>query len=542
MNTLTFITITAFFIWIVRNTFFWVSLWQRKEYRFDRIRIHLFETGQGRKMFTSFLSLLKWVAILSYGLVIFRPNFLIPFQICVAAIYIVQAIFVFQEILLRTLQRPVLTMKALFLILAAFTITAIFYVVPLVDFYLWVVILDRLMPFVVACLVFLLSFPTELYQDYRIEQAVKKLQKHPNVLVIGVTGSYGKSSAKEYIAQILSKKFNVLKTQGTNNTPIGLANTILTGLNEKTYIFVAEMGAYKQGEIAEMCEMVHPKIGILTAVNDQHLALFGSIENTMQAKYELIESLPKDGFAIFNGNNKNAYKLYTKTKKRKVLTMCISDQATKNIQKFYTGAKSDLVYAQNVVTKKDGVYFDVVLGGKIIHMETPLIGIQNVENILPAIYIAKNLGVKTSLVKQAVATLFPLEKTMRTKRLSSGALIIDDTYNTNPDAVLAVLEYMKIYKKKKIFIFEPMIELGERSETQHYRVAREIANVCDAVFLTNKNFYKQIVAGVSDGQKDCKVLVARPAAIATYIQKHAKKDDIIAFEGRQSGFALSLVS
>lgn len=539
MNTILLFTIASFALWVVRNTLYWVSLWQRKEYRLDRINVHFSETGQGKKLFVSMLSIAKWIAILSYGFVIFRGNFILPFQLFVAVIYWLQALVVFQEILLGNVQRPILTIKAIFLVLISLGFVWILAANPLLDFYLWLLIIDRLGPVFISFIVLLLSIPTELFYDYRVEQATKKIREHKNLLVIGVTGSYGKSSTKEYVAQILAKKFNVLKTKGTNNTPIGIANTILLGLTRDTQIFVAEMGAYKKGEIAEMCEMVRPKIGILTAVNDQHLSLFGSIENTMRAKYELIESLPKDGIAIFNGNNKNAYKLYLRTKKRKVLSMSADNGNSKKIHTMHTGAKKDLIYAEHIVVKKDSLQFDVVLKGKTHHMETPLIGIQNVENILPGIYIADALGMKMRDIRQAVASLATLPKTMLIRKLTSGAVVIDDTYNANPDAVIAALDYMKIYKKKKIFVLEPMIELGDRSFAQHYRVGREMANVCDSVFLTNKNFYKQIVSGVNDGQKDCALKVARPSEIASHIQKHAKKDDVIGFEGRQSGFALS---
>ncbi|MBI4079221.1 MAG: hypothetical protein HY429_02900 [Candidatus Levybacteria bacterium] len=539
MNTVLIFTLAAFGLWVLRNTLYWVSLWQRKEYRFDRVKVHLVETGQGKKLLVSLLSVAKWFAIFSYMLVIFRGNFLLPFELFVAGIYWLQAFVVFQEILLGSFARPVLTLKAIFLLSITLGFTAVLAAYPIVELYLWFLIADRLVPLFISFVVFLLSIPTELYYDYSTEKAEKRMREHKNLLVIGVTGSYGKSSTKEYIAQILSKKFTVLKTQGTNNTPIGIANTILYGITKNIEIFVVEMGAYKKGEIAEICNMVLPRIGIITAVNDQHLSLFGSIENTMAAKYELVESLPKEGIAIFNGNNKNAYKLYLRTKKRKVLSMCAGGGNSKKIHAMHTGAKKDLIYAENIVARKSSIQFNTVLKGKTHHMETPLIGTQNVENILPAIYIAESLGMKMKDIRSAVASLTPLPKTMIVKTLPSGVVIVDDTYNANPDAVLAALDYIKIYKKKKIFVFEPMIELGEQSYAQHYRVAKEMANVCDTVFLTNKNFYKQIIAGTNDGQKDCEVKVSRPIEIANYIEKHAKKDDVVAFEGRQSGFALS---
>lgn len=530
MNILFLITAVLFFIWIVRNAFFWVSLWQVKEYRLDRLIVHIKETTQGMDLFLSPLSILKWAAILAYLIVVLNNGFIIFYKLIVVFVFYLQFLFVFKELTTHSFKRPTFTIKAVVIISLSVIVLFLLFLIPVLDRFLWFLVLDRVLFLFVAFFVFSFSFPTDIYKDLQIDKATKKIKNHRNLLIIGVTGSYGKSSTKEYIAQILEKKFKVLKTQGTNNTAIGIANTVLSGLKEDTQVFVAEMAAYKKGEIKELCKIAKPKIGIITAVNNQHLSLFGSLQNTLSAKYELIRSLPKDGLAIFNGNNKNAYKLYKLTTKKKILYRLLG---------FPKKSREEGIFGFNIETKKTLIEFDISIGNESVHMETNLIGSHNVENILPAIYIAYYLGMNFSEIKKAVFSLSNLPKTMTKHELTTGATIIDDTFNANPNAVLAALEYMKIYKGRKIMVLQPMIELGEDSEKEHFHIAREISKVCDYLFLTNKNHYKSILEGVDSVSEKCIVQILDASAASKFIKESSDSDDIIIFEGKEAAIFLS---
>lgn len=525
MNILFFAVSIIFSLWIIRNSLFWVSLWQLKEYRIDRLLIHLRDTRQGRNIIFSPFLFLKVITIFGYFYSLYFNLNLFPFQILAACIFIIEGFISFKEFSLHLLKRPIWTYKAITLFLLTILSACFFFLTPIFfEGFFWLLIIDRLIPVFVLFFVFLLALPTDFYQDIQIKRAIKKIRANKKLLVIGVTGSYGKSSAKDFIAQILSKQFRVLKTKGTNNTPTGVTNTILNGLNKNTEIFVVEMGAYKIGEIMEICQIVKPRIGVLTAVNDQHLSLFGSLENTKKAKYELIESLPKNGLALFNGNNDNAYELYKKTKKPKVLY-----SSNKNIP-------SD-IFAKNILVNKFFVSFDVFKKGEKIHFRTPLIGKHNIENILPAIYLAYYLGMDSEKIKKAVSSLIPLLKTM-IKQEVGGITIIDDTFNANPQSVMAVLDYMKIYSGKKILVLQPMIELGREGESEHRRVAKSIGIICDYLFVTNKNFYSQITKGILESGGKCKLLTGSFLEITKKLNNIAKKEDVVVFEGKEAGIIL----
>lgn len=553
MNTLFTITSYLFFLWVFRNILFWTSLWQTKEYRLDRMRVHLKETEQGKKLFFSFFSFFKWFAIFAYVFTLFHDNFIYLYELFVACVFFLQGFVALKEIYTRSLKRPYINIKAVVIVFLSLSFIFFLSIFPIVERFLWLLVLDRFVFIFVSIYVWLFSFPTELYRDFKVELAAKKMRELKDVLVIGITGSYGKSTTKEYISQILEKKFRVVKTQGSNNTPIGIANTVLKKLKKDTEIFVVEMGAYKKGEIAQLCNIVKPQIGVITAVSSQHLSLFGGLQKTMEAKYELIESLPRYGLALFNGNNANAYSMYEKT----LETNNHNSRKASLYQCIYT--KSDIrpqdvdadIFAYNIKPRKNHVLFDVVLKvplqkslRKITDIKTPVIGVHNIENILPALYIGSYFGMTSTELKETAMSLTSLPQTMTLVNGQNGASFIDDTFNSNPQSVLATLTYMKLYKAQdneeslKILVLQPMIELGRNADIEHYKIAKSISTMCDYVLLTNKNYYKKIMEGIRDGGGKCEVRVGSANEFAKFITKKVSKHDVVVFEGKEAKITL----
>lgn len=532
MSILYLLTSLLFFVWILQNILFWVSLWQTKEYRLDRLLAHLKETSQGRILLLSPLNFIKWIGIFVYPYIILYENILPLYAMIVFCIYIYEFARFLEAIFRRRLKRPVLTGKAILLLILTGGLLFVLYSFAIIQQgFLWLLILDKLTPFFIAFFVFSLTIPTMLYQDYIIDKATRKIRTFPDITVIGITGSYGKSSTKEYVSQILAKKFSVVKTKGTNNTPIGIANTILSKINNKTEIFVAEMGAYKKGEIRELCNIASPRIGILTAVAMQHLSLFGSKENLAQAKYELIEALPDNGLALFNANNTGSYALYKKTHKKKIsYGLHQSEDNTKQMID---------IMATAVKVEKESVQFTVHLSKKKISFTMPLIGKHTIDNVLPGIFIADYLGMTEKEIKDVVRLLQPLPKTMILHKSIHEVNLIDDTFNVNPDGVIAAMEYTEIYKGKRILVLEPMIELGECGKEEHRRVGRAIAHIATTVFLTKQNYIAEIKKGILEEKGACVVRVANAKEIAEYINSSLKKSDIVVFEGKEAAVSMN---
>lgn len=544
MELLFIFTIVFYPFWIIRNTLFWISRWQLKEYQLDRFLAYLKEANNIKKLFFSPLSIIKWILliIISGSYYSYNPqsdfnspqylNYIsdITFVIFIIILFF-QTGFLIKEILEHKLKKPVFTLKTIIII---FISLCLLYFLFMTMPFVWIInllLIDQLSILIISLIVFFTLLPTEIYREWMIKKATKKLQTNKKVLVIGVTGSYGKTSTKEYLAQVLSKNFQVVKTPGTNNTPIGIAKTILNNINDKTEIFIAEVAGYRIGNIAKTCKILNPKIGVLTAVSNQHVSIFGSLKNTMQAKYELITSLPKDGLALFNRNSSNVYALFEnppmESKAEKIL------YATEYEKEKYTAN----IVAKNITVKKDSVFFDVIINNKTLHFNAPVIGKQNIENILPAIFIANYLKIPQKIIVASVAELFNLPKTMM-KTEKNGRILIDDTFNASPESVLSAIEYAKLYVKKIIFVLMPLAELGEEGEKIHYQLGNVIGKICDYLYVTNSNYQSFLEKGIKESKGKCQLIYLPLDKIAIDLKEKAEKDDIIIFEGKEAGIVL----
>jgi len=377
----------------MRETFFWITLWQTNGYRPDRFFTYLKKKAPKRYSFGSFFLALKWILFLSFAFVIFDDDLLISYQYAIIFFYLLQAFIIGKEIYANHLKKPILTIRANLLIVLTLLSVFILFAIPLMDKFFWLLFIDLLIPLLVSSFVFLFLFPIELYTDWQAEKALKKIRARKNLLVIGVTGSHGKSATKEVIAAVLAYKFRVIKTDGKDNTAGGIARTILKKLEPDTEIFVAELSAYKRGEILSLCRFIHPKIGVITGINNQYMSLFNGLENIKKTNYELVEGLPVKGICLFNGMNKHTSPLYKKAKRKKALYLVSDKEQT---------AEGSFI-ASHVTRTTKRISFDVRLDGKVTHFIVPASTI--IEHLLPAIYIAHHVGMKEQEIKKAVAAL-----------------------------------------------------------------------------------------------------------------------------------------
>lgn len=393
MNLLFVLTSSLFFLWIVREIFFWSKVWQDNEYRLDRFWEYL-----RRKKLKIFFSnplflFFKLLLFVSFVFVLINDDLLLDYQYCILFLYFIQAGIVIREIYRNALKKPRLVGRVKVIILLSILTVFLLFSVPLLDKFFWFLLIDLTLSGVIAFFVFLLSFPNELYIDMQIEKATKKLRSHKNLLVIGITGSYGKSVTKEFIAHVLATKFRVVKTHGHDNTASGIARVINEKVSDRTQIFVAEMSAYKKGEIALLCEFIRPKYGVLTAINNHHLSLFKTFENIKKTNYELLQSLSKNGTCIINGDNSYSYELSKKTKKKHVIYCSKKRVAIKG---------EHHITAYNSVQKKGRTTFDVQVGDTTMHLVKS--SHHGVDYLLPGIYLAHSLGVPEKDIKKAVGS------------------------------------------------------------------------------------------------------------------------------------------
>ena len=349
---------------------------------------------------------------------------------------------------------------------------------------------------------------------YYKNKAKNKLKSMSNSLsVIGITGSYGKTSSKNILNDILSTKYNTCPSPKNFNTPNGLMITINNYLDKFSNIFIAEMGAFKNGEIKELCDFVHPKYGILTRIGTAHMDSFGSQENIQKTKFELIESLPTDGCGILNGDDplQVSYKLKNNCK---ILWIGIDN-------------KDVDLYAENIKMNYQGMSFDAVFKGdkEKYHFETKLLGIPNVYNILAAVLLGSYLGIPKDQLKEGVKRVNKIEHRLELKKYLD-INILDDAYNSNPIGSKMALDVLNLMPGKKIIVTPGMIELGEKEFELNFKFGEQIASVCDEVILVGENTTKPIYKGLlSKGYNEKKIHVINDVKIAFKLMQQLKEKD-----------------
>ncbi|HSA84367.1 MAG TPA: Mur ligase family protein [Patescibacteria group bacterium] len=390
MDILFIITSSLFFLWLLRQLFFWLWVWQQNDYRQDRFFASFKKNFRKYHLFSVLFPIGKWALFFAYGYVIFHDDFLLVYHSLIIGLYAILTFFLLREIYLNHLKKPHITLRVTILIALTLTVVLLLFAIPLFDRFFWLLCIDLITPFIVLFFVILLSFPIEIYQDWQIEKAGQKIRRFPKLLVIAVTGSVEKSRTKDYIATLLGKKFRVVKTHGRQNTMIGVAKAILDEITEKTQIFVAEISAYKQGEIGMISSLIQPKIGVLTTINSYYLPLFKTLERIKRTNYELVESLPKDGYCLYNGNSKQTLSLYKKSRKGKVL------YRTGNLQS--KNAKEFIAY--DIVQTQRGISFSVIFQAR--SMRFHLHHGQHLEAFLPALFLALSLGLSENEIKRRI--------------------------------------------------------------------------------------------------------------------------------------------
>ena len=350
-------------------------------------------------------------------------------------------------------------------------------------------ILDLLSP-VLTFIIWLIANPIEkAFARYYINDAKKILKKHKSIKVIGITGSYGKTTTKFILNRILSEGFNVVCTPQSFNTPMGVVRTIRENLKNNTEIFICEMGAKNVGDIKEICDIVHPDIGVITSVGPQHLETFKTVDNVFKTKFELADAVKKKNGKVF---------VYLDSPEIK----------NRNINDYTTyGTENADFTAFDITYGKDGSKFKVKLGGEAVEFTSKLLGIHSIINITGAIGLAYTLGVRTDDIKYAVASLKPTEHRLEMKSSVNGSIMLDDAYNANPEGSLEAVRVLGSFDgMKKVIITPGLIELGTKEYECNKRLGLEAAEICDIIILVGENRSKPLADGVGETDFDKKNL------------------------------------
>jgi len=320
--------------------------------------------------------------------------------------------------------------------------------------------------------------------------AARRLASMPSLKVIGITGSYGKTSTKHYLQRILSEHFDTVMTPGSFNTTLGVVRTIREHLKPYNEVFIVEMGAKQPGDVAEICSLVHPTIGIITAVGPQHLESFKTIERVCQTKFELADSLPEDGLAVINND-------FEPIAGRQV-------NNTRCIRYAVTATESATFTATDITYTPTGTTF-AIRGpeGFTLMLSTKLVGQCNISNLIAAVIVALELGMPVNKIQYAVSCIEQVEHRLNIKRTPGGLTIIDDAFNSNPSGSAMALEVLAMMNTGRRIIITPgMIELGEKQDELNYEFGRKIAHSADLAFVVGHYNRESITRGIADGGMD----------------------------------------
>lgn len=324
--------------------------------------------------------------------------------------------------------------------------------------------------------------PVEIiFRKFYISDAKKIINSCRNLKVIGVTGSYGKTSTKFILARLLSEKFNVVATPQSFNTPLGVVKTIREKIRPQTQVFVCEMGAKNVGDIKEICDIVNPELGIITSVGPQHLETFKTVENVFKTKFELYDSCIRRRGEVFVNDASAA----------------IHEHIGERHCTPY-GTPESGCYAKNISYGAEGSTFTLVLDGAEIPVATRLLGRHNAINIAGAAAVANRLGVTPEDIRFAVSRLEPTEHRLELKGFVNGCVMIDDAYNANPEGCIEAVNVLANFKNmKKVIVTPGLVELGDKEYDFNYKLGLAAAKICDTIILVGKNRAKPMLDAIS---------------------------------------------
>ncbi len=355
-------------------------------------------------------------------------------------------------------------------------------------------------------------------------QANERMRQYPGT-VVGITGSYGKTTTKFIAAALLQRRYSIFKTPDGVNTTMGIVRVVREALRDDHQFFVVEVAAYGPGEIREVCEILRPQIGILTAVGVQHLERFGTPERIAEAKYELIGSLPPDGLAIINADDPVCLRLAERARRegRRVLLYGIGEDE-RNLG----------VRGKDVKLSGKGSAFRVETERGTALFETRLLGGWNIGNILGATAAALECGMPLEEIADGVKALTPAPKRLELRE-EGGVIKLIDVANANPLGAQMALDVLgQIEGGSKILITPGLVELGQIEAEENRRLGRAAAKVCDYVLLVGPQQTQPLREGLREaGFADNRVLVARHSGeVADCLKTIVREGDVLLYENR----------
>ena len=365
----------------------------------------------------------------------------------------------------------------------------------------------------------LIAWPLEkAISEMYFRDARRILDSRKDLIRIGITGSWGKTSVKFILGTILEEKYHTLVTPASFNTPMGVTKVIRSSLEPGHRVFVAEMGARHVGDIKEMCRLVHPRYGVLTSVGPQHLDTFKTVERVARTKYELIDAVPEDGHCFFSDDGGICRDLYEQTHKPKTLAGTDPDR--------------DDLWAEEISVTQHGSTFMLCTRSGRIPCSTRMLGELNIRNILLCASVALELGMTPDQIVRGISRIEPVEHRLQLIENPGGITIIDDAFNSNIRGAEQAFSVLKSFSSTRIVITPGMVELGSAEHEMNRRFGEMMASACDIAILVGKKRCESIRNGlIAAGFPEGNIHIAESLdAASEYMRSVVQPGDTVLFE------------
>jgi UDP-N-acetylmuramoyl-tripeptide--D-alanyl-D-alanine ligase len=363
--------------------------------------------------------------------------------------------------------------------------------------------------------------PIQNLDNRRFVQRAGRRLDEISPLVVGITGSFGKTTTKACVAAVAELRGPAYATPASYNTYLGVVRAINEGLTAKHRTFIAEMGAYRRGDVAELCELVRPRIGVLTSIGPAHLERFGSLDAIEQAKGELAEGLPAGGMFITTADDERCLRTTERTQARVILFSAEgSDRAD--------------VRADQIEMAEGTTRFVLRHGDEAVSVRSKLLGRHNVANLLAAAAVGIGLELPLDAIARALSRVTPpAHRLAPILNRQAGIVVIDDAYNSNPVGAAAALEVLASHEAERRLLVTPgMVELGEREAEENERFGTQAAAVCDLVVLVGDERSRPIRAGLAAASfpEERIHVVANSSEAEALLARTTRRGDVVLFE------------
>lgn len=511
------INIAGFFI-LLLTVLSQAELWQRKEYRLDRLKSYFKDK--------EWLSQPWKILVMSFLLFILASityYFQLSLHVLLANItLLLLAAYHANRIWKRGVYRPKRTLKSTLILIVAL---ALIVIVPFPAYLnyenpalLWNILIFAVLP-VSAFSTFFINLLSNARKKSIINHAKSILRGNNHLITVGITGSFGKTSTKHFLHQILSSAgVSHLISPAHHNDLLPIARDIIARLSPQHKVYISEMGAYRKGEISALADLIKPSVGAVTAISNQHLSLFGSIENLADAKWELVNSLPKNGVAILNADDPVIAK---------------RSAATNQSIIWYSNQEKKNVWASNVTINNNKINATINIGKHAKDLELNVVGPGALSNILCASAIAYALNVPPQEILSSLTLIKPVDRTMQILRGLANSIVIDDSYSANEQGVISAIDHLELYKNhNKIIVLSPLIELGSEAAPVHVRIGEKLARSKAKVYISGNLYQNQLQQAFLGNQEKSIQFINSPAKLSRVLTDQLTDNTVILIEGR----------